>query len=379
MPHTIGIDIRSLMHHEAAGVGSYTTSLLSAVFQYDTETQYQLFYNSKKPVLLPRFDFKTVSYKGYTYPNKLFNAGQILGTPKINTLLPDCDVFFLPNLHFAQFSKNTPYVLTIHDLSFELFPEFYSPKQRAWHRLIQPKKLAQNAAHIIAVSKNTKQDIIDLYNIPEEKISVIHSGIDPHFTPLAQDAPEAKKVKTLYGLPDSFLLFLGTIEPRKNIESLIEAFDMIKASGKYPNLKLVLVGGKGWNNKHIYKIIESAVFRGDIIFTGYIPQEHKQALYSLATVFVFPSYYEGFGFPPLEAQACGTPVIASTAGSLPEVLGNSALLIHPSYVNELGHALQTLLDSPSLQNQYRKKGIENSAQFNWDSTAKKTLTILKKP
>lgn len=183
-----------------------------------------------------------------------------------------------------------------------------------------------------------------------------------------------RKVQEKYNLPEKFVLFLGTIEPRKNIEAVIRAFD--KASYEFPSYELLLAGGKGWNNKGIYEIHNKLKNKDKIRFLGYVEHEEKPALYKLASLFVFPSIYEGFGLPPLEAMACGTPVITSNASSLPEVVGDAGLMVNPYNINELVEAMKVMLSDAELRQRFIEKGLARAQKFTWERCAEKTLELI---
>lgn len=377
----IGIDVRSLLDKNYSGVGEYTYQILKALFEIDSRNHYFLFYNSANPKLvgnLPKFEQKNVHYCRFKYPNKLLNLCLfIFNFPKIDILMAKkyrnflggekIDIFFTPNINFIALSKNCRHIVTVHDLSFEKFPEFYDIKGRIWHKLANFQRIIENCNLVVAVSKNTKNDLIDLYKIRGSKITVIHSGIDNDFE-IIKDSQILEKVKLKYNLSDDFILYLGNLEPRKNIESIIEAFSLLKT-----NTKLVIAGGEGWKNKSIYKTIKDNNLKDRVIFTGYVNKDDKPALYNLAKVFVYPSYYEGFGFPPLEAFACGIPVITSYSSSLSEVAGDAALMVDPYNINDIYKAMNKLLLDDSLRDDLKNRGLELSKNYNWKKTAEKFL------
>ncbi|MFH1225997.1 MAG: glycosyltransferase family 1 protein [bacterium] len=367
----IGVDIRSLMEQQYSGVAEYTLNLLRALLEIDKKNQYLFFYNSLRKVSLPEFKQKNVKLCGFRYPNKLFNLGlKISDRWQLDKMLGGVDVFWLPNPQFANLSDKCQKVITFHDLSFERFPEFFSFKRRRWHELVNFKKLARQASRIIAVSESTKRDLMEFYKINPPaggKINVIHSGLNDLFN---QEIISKEKVKERYNLPDRFILYLSTLEPRKNVIGLIDAFNLIKSQ-----TKLILAGGEGWLYGDIYRAVANSPKKGYIKFLGYVADEDRPALYSLAELFVFPSFYEGFGFPVLEAMACGTPVITSANSSLPEISGGAAILINPYNVGELASAIDQVLLSDELKNRLKEKGREQARKFRWDETARETLAV----
>lgn len=376
-PLTIGIDIRCLMNGKYSGVGEYTHHLLSHLLSTDRTNQYILFYNSQKDVSknIPAYDYPNVKIKQFRYPNKILNARfAVLQSPKIDRMLFGVDIMFFPNINFAVVSKNCKKIITAHDLSFERFPDFFSLKRQLWHKAIRPRNMFCSADTVIAVSQNTKRDLMDLYNIPDEKIKVIYSGIDPAFKKITKTEKLAR-VREKYKLPDDFILYLGTIEPRKNTESIIQAFEMVRMNNAFKKYELVIAGQTGWKYDHIIAMANESQASESIHFTDYVDPKDKKYIYNLSKLFVFPSFYEGFGFPPLEAQACGVPVISSANSSLCEILGNSALLVNPDDVTELSRAIQTFLEKPELCKQYIEKGFENIKRFSWEQTATQTLKL----
>ena len=377
----IGIDIRCLMQPNYSGVAEYTHNLLTHLFNIDKKNQYFLFYNSAKDISqnLPNFSGPNIKMVGYNYPNKLLNLGmRILGYPKIDKLLNQVDVFFLPNLNFIALSKNCQSVITCHDLSYKLFPQFSSVKRRLWHQLIAPKTTLKNCTKIIAVSQNTKNDLINHYQIEPEKIKVIYSGIDQGFyKQIEKTDPHLKRIQAKYKLQQPFILFLGTLEPRKNIEGIIEAFDLAKnINSNLAELNLVIAGERGWNYKHIFSLIQKSNHKEQIKFIDYVPKQDKPYLYNLAELLIFPSFYEGFGLPALEAQACGLPVIASANSSFPEILGDSACLIKPDHLEEIAEAISQILSNTELKNKLIAQGLENVKRFSWQTCAQETLDYL---
>lgn len=379
----IGIDVRCLAEGKRTGVEEYTIALLEELFRSDRENDYILFFNawrSEIPEFLWANKYSNVTLKRFRFPNKLLNlALWYLGFPKLDMLIGGTDVFFLPNLNFIAVSDKTKLVVTAHDLSFEIFPETFSWKQRLWHYFINFRRLAKRADKVIAVSRSTKDDLISYYGVREETIEVIPSGIDDRFSPISRNGTELVSIKEKYGLPYKFILYLGTIEPRKNILSLIEAYEALRRTEHpvFSKYALVLAGTKGWKYEEIIAAIEASPYRENIVLSGFIDDADKPGLYNLASVFVYPSFYEGFGFPPLEAMASGVPVIVSHSSSLPEVVGNAGIMIDPYQPDELFQTLKSLLLEQDLCAALKEKGSQQAEKFTWKKTAEKTLDLFR--
>jgi len=362
----IGIDIRSLMNGRYSGVGWYTFNLLDNLFKIDQENHYILFYNSSRPVELPKFDHPNVSYYGSRWPNKLFNLSlNFFSYPQLDKLIGGVDVFFSPNLHFISCSKGCRLVLAVHDLSFYLFPEFFTLKSRWWHRLILAKNILLRADIILTDSFSTKQDLVNQLAIKEQKVAVINLGVSGNFFNLAGDKISAVKQK--YNLPEKFILFLGTIEPRKNVAGLIEAFNQLDS-----DRQLVIAGSHGWKTRLVDKLAQG---NNKILFLNYVEEGDKPYLYHLADLFVYPSYYEGFGLPILEAMAAGCPVIAGSNSSQGEVLGDAGLLVNAFDVKEIKTAIESILLDDNLRQELKRRGQERAKNFIWEKTAQETLKI----
>ncbi|OGI22491.1 MAG: hypothetical protein A2808_03255 [Candidatus Moranbacteria bacterium RIFCSPHIGHO2_01_FULL_55_24] len=377
----IGIDVRCLTEGRRTGVEEYTEKLLRELFSLDQENEYVLFLNSWHETagdFAWLEAFPRVTLCRFRYPNKLLNLCLwYLGRPYLDRLLGGVDVFFVPNQNFVRVSPGVPLVVTAHDLSFELFPETFSWKQRLWHFLVNFRGLARRAARIIAVSQSTAGDLQEYYGVPEEKITVVLSGKDETCQPMDRNSLTLLDVQKRYRLPYRFILSFGTFEPRKNTLMLVEAFEELRRSGgEAAKYDLVLAGSPGWGSEGLYARIEASPFRENIRVLGFVPDEDKAALYNLASLFVYPSLYEGFGFPPLEAMASGVPVIASHASSIPEIVSDAALLVDPYQPNELLLALQAVLTDRELSERLKARGLARAARFSWKRSAEETLRVL---
>lgn len=379
----IGIDIRCLTRGRRTGVEEYTINLLENLFCLDNKNEYILFLNSFKE---PAADlawiekYPNVKLKLFRFPNKLLNLFfWYCHWPKIDKILGGLDMFFMPNINFVALSEEVKLLLTIHDLSFEYYPETFSWKRRLCHFFINPKKLAQRANKIIAVSESTQNDLADIYKINKEKIRIIYNGLSDNFCTINRNDFKLIKTKEKYKLPYNFIFYLGTIEPRKNIVGLIRAYNNLRRI-KHPHLekyKLVIAGYEGWKTKQIFSEIEKSPFRRDIIFTGFIRDANKPAVYNLASLFIYPSFFEGFGFPPLEAMKCGVPVITPNNSVFPETVGSAGVLIDPDKPDEIFQATKSILLNRDLQKELIEKGLKHSKKFNWKKTAEEFSAVLK--
>ncbi|TAK96251.1 glycosyltransferase family 1 protein [Patescibacteria group bacterium] len=380
----VGIDIRSLGEDRKSGVGEYVVNLLEHLFQLDSKNEYILFYNSFSETntnFSALLRFPNVSVKRSRFPNKLLNLSLwYLRWPHLDRLLGGVDVLFFPNLAFAAWSRQTKTVLTVHDLSFEYYPETFSWKRRAWHFFINPRSLCRRADQIVAVSDSTGSDIAREYDIDGKFIRVIRSAAASAIRPVSRNDANLVIVQSKYNLPYKFILFLGTVEPRKNIESVVRAYEQLRQEHQVEldRYKLVIAGAPGWKCAEIYQTIHDSAFANDILLTGPVAEEDKVYLLNLASLFVYPSLFEGFGFPPLEAMQAGVPVITSNNSSLPEVVGEAAVTIDPDRPDELYQAMRNILLDTQLQELLRARGLERAKKFSWEKAAREFLETVNK-
>lgn len=378
----IGIDVRCLSEGRQTGVEEYTVNLLKNIFEEDKQNKYVLFFNALKKSNA-NFDwikeYSNVELKNFSYPNKILNfIFWYLKWPKADEMLGGVDYFFMPNINFVALSKKTKLILTIHDLSFEYFPETFSWKRRIWHFFINPKSLAKKAEKIIAVSESTKNDLVNLYKIPEEKIAVIYNGISENLGIIDRNDPKLLEVKEKYSLPFNFILFLGTFEPRKNITGLVKAYEHLRVQNKneLSRYKLAIAGSEGWKSGKIKDNIRKSEFRDDIILLNFIEDEDKVYVYNLASLFVYPSFFEGFGIPPLEAMKCGLDVVASNNSSLPETVGAGGILADADRPDELAIAIEELLLDRNLKEKLSHNKLRQTQKFSWGKSARDFLRLV---
>ncbi|MBH41149.1 MAG: hypothetical protein CL685_00345 [Candidatus Magasanikbacteria bacterium] len=377
----IGIDIRSLMSAQKTGVGEYTYELLRALFTNHPEHKYILFANAytKQSLDLPKYNPDQVDIVFTRIPNKVLNASLLLlQYPKLDTLLckktkgniKKLDYFFSPNIGFCALSATCKQVLTIHDLSFVLYTSCLTKKRQLWHYMLQPKKQCQRADIIITPSYNTKRDVEDVFGIKKEKVHVLYPGLSHIFYNTTR--ANTIQIKEKYHLPKKYILFLGTIEPRKNILRLISAYT--KSNIRKNGYALLIAGSIGWKCKDVLQKIGNT--KG-VSYIDYIPEADKPGIYTNASLFVYPSLYEGFGFPVVEAMAMGVSVITSNRSSLPEVVGDAAYLVNPNNEEEIALGIKQLLFSEELAQRGKEMGKKHAQKYSWNATASQFLTYLK--
>lgn len=378
----IGIDIRPLQDRNYSGVAEYTYNLISEILKQDHDNQYLLFCNSFSNISgnLPDFKARNCKIIKYSWPNKLLNfCFKFFNWPKIDKLL-GVELFIVPNINFIALSKKCRKIIVIHDLSFFVHQEFFNLKRRLWHWFVDVKKIIKNYDDIVCVSENTKEDVLEICEADPKKVHVVYPGLSPIFE-LQNSELNGKQllnIKSKYCLPEKFILSLSTIEPRKNISGIIKAYCILREKKMIDdNIKLVIAGAKGWRGSIIFKDWKNSNYKNDIIFIGYVPREEKKYLYLNSLLFVYPSFYEGFGFPPIEALSCGVPVITSSFSSLPEVVENSALLVDPYNINSIAQAMEILINNMELRNKYKIMGLRQSKKFRWGKAVFEFLTIIK--
>ncbi len=370
----VAVDLRSLMETKGkiSGVENYLINLF-ANLKSDNSIEVLPFYNSAKEPNFPAgMDLRGL--QGSRWPNKVFNSAlTVLDNPKFEKLYGDFDVLWMPDLRPFAIRDKTKFSLTVHDLSPVIHPELYSLKRRIWHSMINYRKSFARADLIFAVSEYTKYDLVKFFGLPPEKIKVVYPGINHHIFKPELDQRIKAKVAHKYILPEKFILSVSTIEPRKNILGLIAAFEQIQDSETH----LVIAGRLGWLYSDILEKITNSPKKDRIKMLGYIDEQDKPYLMQLARIVCYPSFYEGFGFVPLEAMACGTPVITSARTSIPEICGDAALLIEPYQQTDLVDALAQALDDPDLRGQLIEKGFKRAKLFDWEKSARQTAEYLK--
>jgi len=373
----IGIDLRPLLEQNRTGVGEYTYELLQSLFKRDTLNQYFLFFNSYKEVEIPDWNKENVHIVRTRVPNKIFHVLQLFHLLPIDYFLEKIakrkrmlkpeetiSVFFSPNLHFTSVRSATKHILMLHDLSFLLHPQWFSFRRRLWHILVNPKKQAKKANAVITPSYNTKRDVCREYGIGAEKVHVLYPALSEALVQRKEQmtGEYLQKITKKYNLSEKYILFLGTLEPRKNICFAVEAFKLSRLA--FEGYQLILAGTLGWKTK---KILKSFVNAPGVRYIGYVDADEKPALYSLAQLFVYPSFYEGFGFPPLEAKYFHIKCLVSNNSSFFEVMGDSGRFISPYNVTELAEA---------MKNEVGKKEEKNTNNFSWEKTSDEFVSLI---
>jgi glycosyltransferase involved in cell wall biosynthesis len=364
----IGVDAR-LMHHQPAGISRYTGHLLQALARLDREDEFIVFQHRRhRTPLIEQHNFRRgVLYAPAHHPLEQWLLPlELLRFPL--DLLHSTD--FIPPLH-----SPVPAVITVHDLAFLHWPHFITKASAAYYGQID--RAVRHARHIIVPSENTKHDLIGQLGVPDNKVSVIHEAADPLFQPLPVEPTRAEMMHK-YGLPPSYILFVSTIEPRKNVSGLLTAFHHLRTRYNLTETALVLAGSQGWLYEETLETARRLNLETGAIFLGRVPDEDLRKLYVGARCHIHPAHYEGFGLPPLEAMACGTPTIVSNSSSLPEVVGDAALLVDPNDPEEIAVALHRLLTDDQLHAELRAKGFQRAQCFSWETAARSTLEVYRK-
>jgi glycosyltransferase involved in cell wall biosynthesis len=357
---------------ELGGNESYATNLIEALAAIDSINQYTLYVTKREAV--ERFKNR---WPNFTVRATLPHTPLIRIPLTLSAELRKNPVDVLHVQFTAPLFPPCPIVASIHDLAFEHLPHTFKRRSSMQMRLTI-RHTAKRAAQIITLSEYSRRDIIETYGIEPDRISVTPAAASPSFVPVT-DQTELARVRNIYGIERDFILSVGSIQPRKNLSRLISAYSRLRRAQPGAKLpQLVLVGKCGWLYEETLRTIKELEVNESVILTGYVPQAHLQAIYSGAVCFVYPSYFEGFGLPPLEAMKCGTAVIVGNTTSLPEVVGGAALLVDPFSVDEIASAMEQVMKDSKLRSQLRAKGLERAKLFDWRDTARKTLVVYKK-
>lgn len=363
----IAIDIRSTLKKEKTGIGYYTLNLINSLANIDKENDYILYSKirflsfNKRPPRLPAKNFRHCIDR--------FD----LGPPKV---LKNIDIFHTSSFDIAP-ASGAKFAVTVHDIIPKVFPQGH-PKDvlEKMDKLLECVLAA--ASVILADTKCTASDLTRYYpHQAGHKVKVVYPGVGDEFCVLPQEAKNLyKKTLLKYNIYSNYIIYVGTIEPRKNIDGLIKAYKTLK-SGQAIKQPLVITGMKGWMYDDIFRLVKDLGLKKDIIFTGYVPREDLKVLYNFADTSVYPSFYEGAGLPVLEAFKCGCPVVTSNVSSMPEFAGDAAVLIDPYKIDSIAEGIYSVLRDSEFRKALVEKGLKRASLFTWDMTAKNLLEIFK--
>lgn len=363
-PGLIGFDVTALAFGYHSGVGRYTRQLLAALIDRHDEHRYALLANKPVKGALPsgaidRIQRRTVNRTWWL---------QLIAPRTIAQLQPEL-------CHFtnvvAPLNAPCPIVVTIHDAAILMNPQWQPLKSLLAVRAFLPS-VARRADAIIAVSHSARRDLITYLRLPPDKVRVVYEAAAPHYRPI-ENAAEIDRVRRRYQLHDPFALYVGTIEPRKNLDRLVQAFGRIQKADRHQ--QLIMVGQLGWKYRAVLKLVEDLGLQDRVRQLGYVPDEDLPVIYTLANFSVYPSLYEGFGLPIIESMACGTPVITSNRSSMAELGAGAALLIDPTQIDSLADGWQQLLTDASLHSEMRAAGLQRAAEFSWSRAAAETVEV----
>lgn len=378
MIRRIGIDISRTLG-QPGGVGLFADRFVRALVKVDTTNHYTLypfFWFCHPPQYRQAFKPRARNFRLHDQ-NRTFDAlrrrwsGEDL--PPL-TLLGPIELLHSPG-YTAPYVPGIKLCVTIHDMSFLTHPHFHTEENRKFC-MVQSLRAARLADAILCDSQATADDVRRYLHVPLDRLFVIPGAAGPEFHRL-NDADAIAATLLRLGITENFLLFVGSVEPRKNLSALIEAFARLKQGNRRPEW-LVIAGGTGWKNEQIYERVRELKLENVVRFLGYIPVEDLVVLYNACRAFVYPSLYEGFGLPVLEAMACGAPVVTSRISSLPEVAGDAAILIDPQNGDALVEAMGAVLDDARLRATLRSNGLDRAAQFSWEQTARLTVEVYRR-
>jgi glycosyltransferase involved in cell wall biosynthesis len=371
----IGIDAHAIGARQG-GNETYITNLIKSLAEIDGNNRYTIYLANAGAAAEWR--------EGFTKRYKNFSV-RLLPPPTPLVRVPvylTYELFRRPvDVLHVQFTAppfcRIPVVATIHDLSFERMPETFT-RRGSLQLKLTVRRTAKKAAMITTGSEYSRQDLLSIYKLSPEKVAVTNYGIGSQFVPQPSAPNEAEEIRGRFGVSRDFLLAVGSLQPRKNLVRLIRAYARLRSEREDFRPQLVIVGRKLWLASEIFGEVKRQQWADDVILTGYVADEDLPALYRAARAFVYPSLFEGFGLPPLEAMACGTPVVTSDVTSLPEVTGDAALLIDPNDERALANAMIEIVNNDALRAELRERGIAQAKKFTWRDAAEKTLSLYQK-
>lgn len=365
----IGIDATALPP-KPVGAGNYIIHLIRALVAFDGEDELVIFSQKMGPSLINLPERRQVEWVILADKNPA--ARLIWEQTLFPQLIQRSRVDLLHSLHYTRpIRLPCLSVVTFHDMTFFLYPQLHT----FWKRSFFPLAIrasARKADALIAISESSRQDAIRLLNIPSKKIFTTQLGVDPSFRPIS-DLNEKRRVAEKYDLPEKFILYVGLVEPRKNLPILIHAYKKLVDNGV--NHNLVLVGRYGWRFEEVLHQIDALRLEDKILLAGYVSQADLPLVYNLSSLFVYPTIYEGFGLPALEAMACGIPVITTEVSSLPEIVGEAGVLVPANDQQALYKAINKVLQDPELHRDLTNKGLKRAAKFSWQQTAQLTMQV----
>ena len=374
----IGVDASRAVSERPTGTERYSRHLIGALIAQD-----RLVVQGRSRPLRWRLYFNRLSTSSPPFADRPHVEHRVIPFPRLWTHLRlgwevahhPPDLLFVP-AHVLPLWTRPPALVTVHDLGYRYFPEAHPLGQR-WYLEWSTRHNARRATIILADSEATRADLIRHYGTDPDRIVVAYPGLDPTLAP-ARDPQRIARTLARYGIRRPYLLYLGTLQPRKNLVRLVEAFARLQSrlDPDDRGLSLVLAGRRGWLYDGLFRRVRTLGLEGRVLFPGYVDDADKAALLSGALAFVFPSLYEGFGFPVLEAQVCGTPVVCSDRSSLPEVAGDAALLVDPMDVEALAAALYRVVTEPGLRATLIERGWANVRRFSWESCAQAVLEVM---
>ena len=376
----VGFDGKPLLMQKT-GIGKYTDRLLASLLALDQEFSCRVHLpfsleqrgavaKGQATALRKQYPSR-VDFVSSHFPPKLrrwiWRSSNFMPMERI---VGEIDLFHATNLVMPPL-RRAKGVFTVYDLTFMLFPEYHVKGMHSFAR--DTKKYVDRSDCLIAISEHTKRDVVEHLHIPPERVRVTLLAADERYRVISNEQAVAA-VLAKYGIDREYILYTGTLEPRKNVPTLLRAFHLFRQETGAPH-RLVLAGKRGWLYDKIFAEVRSLGLEADVIFTGYVPDEDLPYLYNGAALFAYPSFYEGFGLPPLEAMACGCPVVTSNRSSLPEVVGDAGLMVDPNRHEELAEAMVNILSNGQLSSLLREKGLSRAAEFSWKRCAVETLAI----
>lgn len=368
--YRIGIDARMFGTAQAAGIGQYTEELIRYLIKHDTKNRYHLFLSpaasSGFPIYAPNLAKTIVSFRHYTYGEQLFYPQALRKA--------DLDLIHYTNFNSPIFFRDVPSVVTIHDLTLWFFA---GRQHRGWIKQAMYRQIIQrtcrNASRIIAITQKTKADIVRLLGIKPEKITVIYEAVPRRHKPI-NDQSQIDSLRHKFNIAKPYIMYVGQWRDHKNLVRLIRAFGLFRRRYNL-DYQLVLIGKLDQRYPQVPLTIKELGLEDEVILTGYVPDADLPFFYNGAEFFVFPSLYEGFGLPPLEAMACGTPVVSSNTTCMPEVLGDAAHYFNPLSVESMARAMSEVAKSFALKRELRLKGLNQVKRYSFDRMAEQTLKV----